>query len=80
MIVKSNSEEEEINLHLVFSIPSVCALAALATSTSAMSMASVGERGSSLVRPITNTRINVSSFRQASPIMWNIKLKKDNQS
>lgn len=55
-------------------LPSVCALAALATSLSAMSSASAGERGSSRVSPITNTRIRVSSSRNASVIMWRMRL------
>ena len=55
-------------------LPSVCVLAALATSLSAMSSASAGERGSSRVRPITNTRIRVSSSRNASVIMWRMRL------
>ena len=55
-------------------LPSVCALAALATSLSAMSSASAGERGSSRVSPITNTLIRVSSSRNASVIMWRMRL------
>ena len=39
-----------------------------------MSSASAGERGSSRVSPITNTRIRVSYSRNASVIMWRMRL------
>ena len=68
--LKSSLRSTVGNLGISF----VCALAARATSLSAISIASAGDRGSSRANPMTKILIRVSSIRLASDIKCRMAL------